>query len=45
MLYDLDREAQKTATEHGLKMRRAGCVNDHPEVIAMVGERVLEMAS
>jgi ferrochelatase len=45
VLYDLDVEARETATQHGLKMRRAGCVNDHPEFIAMVGERVLELAS
>jgi ferrochelatase len=45
VLYDLDVEAQETATQHGLRLRRAGCVNDHPEFIAMVGERVLEMGS
>ena len=45
VLYDLDVEAHETATQYGLKMRRAGCVNDHPEFIAMVGERALEMAS
>jgi ferrochelatase len=42
VLYDLDVEARQTATDHGLKLRRAGCVNDHPAFIAMLGERVRE---
>lgn len=38
VLYDLDHEARATAGEVGLALRRARCVNDHPEFIAMLGE-------
>jgi ferrochelatase len=38
VLYDLDHEAQATAAEAGVTLRRARCVNDHPEFIAMLGE-------
>jgi len=41
VLFDLDIEARTTATELGLKVHRAGCVNDHPEFIALIGEEVL----
>jgi ferrochelatase len=38
VLYDLDHEARATAAEAGLGLRRARCVNDHPEFVAMLGE-------
>ena len=38
VLYDLDHEAQETAAEVGLTLRRARCVGDHPEFVAMLGE-------
>ncbi len=40
VLYDLDIEAQQTSEKAGVKLHRAGCVNDHPEFIAMLGELV-----
>lgn len=41
VLFDLDIEARETATELGLRYHRAGCVNDHPEFVALLGEEVL----
>ena len=41
VLFDLDIEARETATELSLRYHRAGCVNDHPEFIALLGEEVL----
>jgi ferrochelatase len=41
VLYDLDHEARETATQAGLELVRARCVNDHPEFVAMLGELVL----
>jgi ferrochelatase len=38
VLYDLDREAMATASEVGIALARARCVNDHPEFIALLGE-------
>lgn len=42
ILYDLDIEARDTCKELGVTFRRAGCVNDHPEFIALLGELTLE---
>ena len=39
-MYDLDIEARQTCEEAGVKLHRAGCVNDHPEFITMLGELV-----
>jgi ferrochelatase len=43
VLYDLDVEARETCAELGIKFHRAGCVNDHPEFIAMLGELTLAL--
>ena len=40
VLYDLDVEAKATAQELGLTLHRARCVNDHPEFVAMLAERI-----
>ena len=40
VLYDLDVEARATAQELGLTLQRARCVNDHPEFVAMLAERI-----
>jgi len=42
VLYDLDVEARDTCKELGITFHRAGCVNDHPEFIATLGELTLE---
>jgi ferrochelatase len=44
VLYDLDVEARRTCEQAGLRLRRTPCVNDHPEFIAALGERVLACA-
>lgn len=44
VLYDLDVEARATASSCGLALRRAPCVSDHPEFVALLGERILETA-
>jgi len=44
VLFDLDVEARGTCREVGVEMHRAPCVNDHPEFIAMLGEKILETA-
>ena len=44
VLYDLDVEAQKTAVQAGLRLRRAGCVNDHPEFLTLLGERIIRLS-
>ena len=41
VLYDLDVEARDTCGELGITFHRAGCVNAHPEFIAMLGELTL----
>src|SRR5262249_18760076 len=41
VLFDLDIEAHETARELGLTYHRAGCVNDHPEFLTLLGEEVL----
>jgi ferrochelatase len=41
VLYDLDVEARDTCGELGVTFHRAGCVNDHPEFVAMLGELTL----
>jgi ferrochelatase len=44
VLFDLDIEAVETCQELGISMHRAPCVNDHPEFVALLGERILEVA-
>jgi ferrochelatase len=44
ILYDLDVEAAALARSLGLTMRRAPCVNDHPEFVAALGRKVLSLA-
>jgi ferrochelatase len=44
VLYDLDHEAQATAADVGVTMRRTATVGDHPLFIDMLARRVLEMA-
>ena len=41
MLYDLDIEATRVATEHGLAFARTRSLNDDPVVMAALAERVL----
>ena len=41
VLYDLDHEAKDTAAEAGVRLMRAACVNDHPEFVALLGERLI----
>ena len=41
ILYDLDVEARRTATERGLILHRTPCVGDHPEFVALLGESIL----
>lgn len=45
VLYDLDIEAQQIATAHGLKLIRAGTVNDHPTFIRMMADIVRKVAA
>jgi ferrochelatase len=40
VLYDLDHEAKATARELGITLHRAACVNDHPEFVALLGEKI-----
>jgi len=40
VLYDLDTEARQIATRNGLKLIRAGTVNDHPTFIHMLADVV-----
>jgi ferrochelatase len=44
VLYDLDIEARRAAEEVGLRVHRAGCVNDHPEFVTLLGERIIKLA-
>jgi len=44
VLYDLDIEARSTAEAAGLRLHRAGCVNDHPEFVTLLGERIIKLA-
>jgi ferrochelatase len=44
VLYDLDVEARATCRELGVSFRRAACVNDHPEFITLLGERIRDTA-
>ncbi|TDI32666.1 MAG: ferrochelatase [Acidobacteria bacterium] len=44
VLYDLDVEARETAAQAGLKLRRAGCIQDHPEFLTLLGERIIKLA-
>lgn len=43
VLYDLDIEAAAVAHSLGLRLRRASGVIDHPEFVAMLGRRILDM--
>jgi ferrochelatase len=38
VLYDLDIEAKRVATDLGVEMLRAGCPNDHPTFIRMMSD-------
>jgi ferrochelatase len=40
VLYDLDVEARRVASDLGLELHRAAAVNDHPEFVAMLAELV-----
>jgi protoporphyrin/coproporphyrin ferrochelatase len=40
VLYDLDVDAAKTAAEAGVRMERAGALNDHPLFIGMLADLV-----
>ncbi len=42
VLYDLDTEAQQLAGQLGLNMVRAGTVGDHPELVKMVRDLIVE---
>ena len=42
VLYDLDTEAKELAGQLGLNLVRAGTVGDHPELIAMIRELIVE---
>jgi ferrochelatase len=42
ILYDLDIEAKRIATDHGVVIRRAACPNDHPTFIQMIAEVIEE---
>ncbi len=44
VLYDLDIEASKRASERGLRFDRTACVNDDPTVMAALAARVIEAA-
>jgi ferrochelatase len=41
VLYDLDIEARARAEQHGLRFDRTACVNDDPDVMAALAQRVL----
>ena len=42
VLYDLDTEAKELAAELGLNLVRAGTVGNHPEMITMIRELIVE---
>ncbi len=42
VLYDLDIEARVRAEQHGLAFDRTACVNDRPDVMAALAQRVVE---
>ena len=44
VVYDLDVEARKTCEKLGMRMQRVPCVNDHPEFIRMLVEKVRVVA-
>jgi len=44
VLYDLDIEAARRASEQGLAFARTDCVNDDPTVIGALADRVVELA-
>jgi ferrochelatase len=41
VLYDLDIEAARRASQHGLAFARTACVNDNPAVMAALADRVM----
>lgn len=43
VIHDLDIELRQTADACGVRLHRAGCVNDHPAFIEMLGESVLSL--
>jgi len=45
VLYDLDIEAKKAATDLGLNFTRASCPNDHPTFIRMMADVIQERVS
>jgi len=44
VLYDLDIEARGLAGSLGIRMHRAPCVGSHPAFVAMLGQRILDVA-
>ena len=44
VLYDLDIEARQVAAKSGLRLIRAGTVNDHPTFIRMLADEVRKAA-
>ncbi len=44
VLYDLDLEARRRATERGLSFERTACVNDDPAVIGALAHRIHALA-
>jgi protoporphyrin/coproporphyrin ferrochelatase len=44
VLYDLDIEAARRASQHGLAFARTACVNDDPAVMAALAARVIGIA-
>ncbi len=42
VLYDLDVDAAKTAAGHGIRMQRAGALNDHPLFVRMLADLIEE---
>lgn len=44
VMYDLDIEAARLATQLGMRFRRAPCVDSHPEFVAMLGRKIVAMA-
>jgi len=45
VLYDLDIEAARRAEAHGIAFARTACVNDNPQVMAALAQRVIEAIS
>ncbi len=45
VLYDLDIEATRRADARGIAFARTACVNDNPQVLAALAQRVIEASS